>query len=157
MRGKALILSLPSIVVAAGGLCWLAPLQGLEAFAEAPAGYPSASAQVFDATPMGGVLHTISRAHTSANTGKHQDVKAQIFDPEVFGSVRSKFSNPAETLSDLDASRSTIEGRSVGTSDKAAPVRTREISPGPARQCEPGPAAAKFELQYGALERNPAA
>jgi hypothetical protein len=86
-------------------------------------------------------------------------VKAQIFDPEVFGSVRSNFSGTRSIAANSDASQATIEGRSVGaaTPSVSAPGRLREISPKPSRECEPRPSAGTNEPQFGSLERNQAA
>ena len=154
MPRNALVVGLPTILVAAGALCWLASLDGLQASAETSASHVPASTQLFDATPLGGVLHTISPAPTRSGPGANQEVRAQIFDPDVFGGVRSRFSGPGMIVSGSDASQSKIEGRSVGTSDQLVPTPVREISPGPSRQCEPGPSTRRFEPQYGSLERN---
>lgn len=153
---KVLLVSLPSVVLAAAGLCWLAPARSLEASAETPVSHVSVSRQLFDATPMGGVPGTISPA-VAAQTGQDREVKAQIFDPELYGAVRSQFSGTRAIASDVDAAALQIEGRSVGTADRPASSPARQISPGPARECEPEHSAAKFELQIGALAENPAA
>jgi hypothetical protein len=154
MPGKACVTSVFSIVVAAGALCWLAPLQGLEASAETYATSVSVSTQLFDATPVGGALHTMSPARRTGETHQNQDVRAQIFDPDVFGGVRSKFSGTERIASGPD---SQTEGRSVATSDRLRTTPVLDISPGPARQCEPGPSTRKHEPQYGELVRNHAA
>jgi hypothetical protein len=151
MPGKAFVISLFPIVVGAGALCWLAPLQGFEASAET---FVSARTQLFDATPVGGALHTISPARRTSEPHEHQDVSAQIFDPDVFGGVHSKFSGTERIVSGPDASQAKIEGRSVAPSQGLVSTPVREISPGPSRQCEPGPSTRRFEPQYGSLERN---
>jgi hypothetical protein len=156
MPGKALLVSVPAIVIAAAALCWLAPLQGVEAAAERSQGYLSVSTQLFDGTPVGGALHTISPAPTPDRAGENRDVKAQVFDPDIFGAVRSKFSGAESIVSGPDAGQPKVEGRSVGTSDRLLTTPILEISPGPPRQCEPG-STRKLEPQYGALERSHAA
>jgi hypothetical protein len=154
MPGKAFVISLFPIVVGAGALCWLAPLQGFEASAET---FVSASTQLFDATPVGGALHTISPARRTSEPHEHQDVSAQIFDPDVFGGVHSKFAGTERIVSGPDAGQSKTEGRSVGTPGRLLTTPVLEISPGPARQCEPGPSTRKHDPQYGELEQNHAA
>jgi hypothetical protein len=156
MPRNALVVGLPTILVAAGALCWLAPLGGLQASADPSASYISATTQLFDATPLGGVLHAISPAPTRSARGANQDVRAQIFDPDVFGGVRSRFAGPGIVVSGSDASQAKIEGRSVAPSQLLVPTPVREISPGPSPQCEPGPSTRRFEPQYGTLERNQA-
>jgi hypothetical protein len=154
MPGKAFAISLFPIVVGAGALCWLAPLQGFEASAET---FVSASTQLFDATPVGGAFHAISPARRTSEPHEYQDVSAQIFDPDVFGGVHSKFSGTERIVSGPDAGQSKTEGRSVGTSGRLLTTPALEILPGPARQCEPGPSTRKHDPQYGELEQNHAA
>ena len=146
MPRKALVLPLASVALAAGALCWLAPLRGFEASAEMSSVYPNATTQVFDATPLGGEPAAFA-------SGGNVSVKAQIFDPEALGSVRSSFSGP-RSVAGAEAP-STIEGRSVATPVQPVPTIIK-TAPAP-RECEPRPSAGRNEPQYGSLEQNRAA
>jgi hypothetical protein len=155
MPKKALVVSIASIAMGACALCSMAAPGSLRASAETQR-YPSASTQIFDATPIGGELHTLALAAGASQ--EEAPVKAQIFDPEVFGSVRSNFSATRSMTANSDASRATTEGRSVGkTAPSASAPSLRDLSPGPSRECEPRPSAGKNEPQFGSLELNQAA
>src|SRR5438270_13795750 len=93
MSNKALIAFIPSIPIAFCVLCSMT-LPRLEASAETAAGYPTVSTQLFDATPIGGDVHTfVATADTRSPANVELGVKAQIFDPEALGgTARSKFS-----------------------------------------------------------------
>jgi len=157
MPKSALVVSIASIAMGACALCSLVVPASFRASAETER-YPSASAQIFDAAPIGGELHTLALAAGASSEAASPPVKAQIFDPEVFGSVPSNFSATASTIANSEASRATIEGRSVGTTAPSASAPSlRNLSPGPSRECEPRPSAGKNEPQFGSLELNQAA
>jgi len=159
MPRKALVVSVSALAVAACLVGSLTILRGTGALAETAAGYPSVSTQLFDATPIGGEVRTLfSPAASRPAAEAALSVKAQIFDPDVFGDTRSKFSG-TRSVANSDESQSTIEGRSVGTPLQAVPVAApvREMSPGQPRECEPRPSARKAEPQFGSLELNRAA
>ena len=81
----------------------------------------------------------------SAETRVDFSVSKQLFDPEAFGDVRSKFSG-----GDFTPSQATIEGRSVGRAAEPTQIPLQIKGPSPAdSQCEPRPSARKFEPQYG--------
>ncbi|MBV8848462.1 MAG: hypothetical protein JOZ16_02645 [Methylobacteriaceae bacterium] len=156
MPRKALVVSVSSLAVAACALASLALLRGTGALAEPAASYPSVSTQLFDATPIGGEARTLAPHSGSRQASDiNQSVKAQIFDPEVFGGVRSKFSGTRAVVGNSDGSQSTIEGRSVGLPLQVAPVSApvRKMSPAP-QECEPRPSARTLEPQIGSLEQN---
>jgi hypothetical protein len=154
MPTKALVVSIASIAMGASALCSMIVPGGFVASAETER-YPSANAQIFDATPIGGELHTLALAARRSQAAANPTVKAQIFDPEVFGSVRSNFSGSNSVLANSDASQATKEGRSVGTTipSASAPARLRDLSP----KCEPRPSAGTNEPQFGSLEGHQAA
>jgi hypothetical protein len=159
MRGKALSVSIPSIAVAAFALYWLAPPRGFEAAAEPSAGAFSVSTQLFDATLIGGERHTfVPAANEPSRDSAAPAIKAQIFDPEVFGTVRSNFSGTRSVAGNPEALESTREGRSIATPVQAAPAPApaREISPVQPRECEPRPSARTNEPQFGSLARSDA-
>lgn len=158
MPKKALVVSIASIAMGACALCSIFVPAGFQASAETER-YPSANAQIFDATPIGGELHTLASAAGRSQEAANPPVKAQIFDPEVFGSVRSNFSGPRSMTASSGAGQATTEGRSVGTTapPASAPARPKELSPKPSLECEPRPSAGKNEPQFGSLELNQAA
>lgn len=158
MPKKALVVSIASIAIGACALCSMVVPGSFQASAETER-YPSASAQIFDASPIGGELHTLALAGGASQEAANPPVKAQIFDPEVFGSVRSNFSATRSMSANSGASQATTEGRSVGTTapSASAPSRLRDLSPGSSRECEPRPSAGKNEPQFGSLELNQAA
>jgi hypothetical protein len=158
MPKTALVVSIASIAMGACALCSMIVPGGFVASAETER-YPSANAQIFDATPIGGELHTLASAARRSQAAANPTVKAQIFDPEVFSSVRSNFSGTRSIAANSDASQATIEGRSVGTTtpSASAPARLKELSPKPSRECEPRPSAGTNEPQFGSLEGNQAA
>jgi hypothetical protein len=157
MPKKALVVLIASIAMGACALCSMAAPGTFRASAETER-YPSAGTQIFDATPIGGELHTLALAAGASQEEANPPVKAQIFDPEVFGSVRSNFSATRSMTANSDASRATTEGRSVGkTAPSASAPSLRDLSPGPSRECEPRPSAGKNEPQFGSLELNQAA
>jgi hypothetical protein len=146
--------SVPTVALAACALCWLTPVQGFGGSAEIGTGYffPVRS-QLFDATPIGGELRTLAPAVTEAlRDSAAPAVKAQIFDPEVLGAVRSRFGGARSVSSRSDASQPTIEGRSIGTPDQQAPPII-ETSPRQPPECESRPSAGKAaDPQFGSLE-----
>jgi hypothetical protein len=77
----------------------------------------------------------------SAGTrAEYYPVSKQLFDPEVFGNVRSSFS--------VGVSKPSVEGRSVGRTTE--PMRIPAEIKAPAEpQCEPRPSARKNEPQFG--------
>jgi hypothetical protein len=142
----------------AAGLMGSLAVRGSGALAETAAGYPTVNTQLFDATPLGGEPRPLASAdRTPRNSGADLTAKAQIFDPEVFGGVRSKFSEGRSVVGSSELGRSTIEGRSVGTPAQPAPAPVRNISPGQPRECESGSSVRRTEPQFGSLERNHAA
>jgi hypothetical protein len=155
MPKKAFILPVASVAVAACALCWLTPLRGFQASAETAWGYPAASTQLFDASPIGGEPGGFGSATGGSNKpGADVSVKAQIFDPEALGSVRSRFSG-TRAIARTETAPSTIEGRSVGTQIQPIPTIIK-TSPAP-RECEPRPSAGRNEPQFGSLKQNRAA
>ncbi len=108
MPKSSLLVSIPTIAVAALALSWLIPPRGLEAAAE-------------------------SRADFS--------VTKQLFDPELFGDGRSRFFGGAD--------QAAVEGRSAGRNAEPAAIPTQIRQAPAAPQCEPSPAARRFEPQYG--------
>jgi hypothetical protein len=159
MPGKALFVSIPSIAAAAFALYWLAPPRSFEAAAEPSDGAFSVSTQIFDATLIGGERHSfVPAANESSRDSAAPAIKAQIFDPEVFGTVRSNFSGTRSVAGNPEARQSTREGRSVATPVQAAPAPApaRETSPVQPRECEPRPSARTNEPQFGSLARSDA-
>jgi hypothetical protein len=156
MPRKALAVSAASAAIAACLVCSLINVRASEAPAAMTTGYPSASTQVFDATPIGGELGTFAAvAVAPAGNSKDAAVKAQIFDPDVLGAVRSKFSGMRSIAGNVEAGP-TLEGRSVGSPVLQVPQPVKQMAPEAPQECSPRPSAGTAEPQFGSAEPNEA-